>query len=63
MLQTTQLSDGMHVPLTGPAAKFSRTPTKIRSPARPVGADNDTLLSSLGYSSDDLAGLRDKGVI
>jgi len=63
MLQTTELSDGQQVPLTGPAAKFSRTPTTIRSSARPVGADNEALLGSLGYSAEDLAELRDKGVI
>jgi crotonobetainyl-CoA:carnitine CoA-transferase CaiB-like acyl-CoA transferase len=63
MLQTTELSDGQQVPLTGPAAKFSRTPTRIRTAARPIGADNDGLLESLGYSAEDLATLRDKGVI
>ena len=63
MLQSTELSDGQQVPLTGPAAKFSRTPTTIRSPARPIGADNEALLDSLGYSAEDLAQLRGKGVI
>ena len=63
MLQTTELSDGQQVPLTGPAAKFSRTPTTIRSAARPIGADNEALLGSLGYSAEGLAELRHKGVI
>lgn len=63
MLQTTPLSDGSATPLTGPAAKFSRTPTRIRSAARPVGADTSDILASLGYSTDQQAALKEKGVI
>ncbi len=37
MLQTTRLSDGSDVPLTGPAAKFSRTPTAIREAGADLG--------------------------
>jgi formyl-CoA transferase len=33
MLQPTPLEDGSIVPITGPAAKFSRTPTRVRSGA------------------------------
>ena len=44
MLIDTKTSDGTEVPLTGPAAKFSRTPTTIRHPAPPLGADNRKIL-------------------
>ena len=30
MLQPTELQDGTTVPITGPAVKFSRTPTRVR---------------------------------
>ena len=33
MLQQTRLADGSSAPITGPAVKFSRTPTKVRSGA------------------------------
>ena len=44
MLQTVRLSDGAEAPLTGPSAKFSRTPTRIRTPAPAIGQHNDVLL-------------------
>jgi formyl-CoA transferase len=39
MLQSTVLSNGTRAPLTGPAVKFSRTPTRIRRGAPAPGAD------------------------
>ena len=63
MLQNMTLLDGSEAPLTGPAAKFSRTPTRVRSAARRPGADNDEILTDLGYDSSKLDGLRATGVI
>ena len=63
MLISTQLSDGSTVPLVGPAAKFSRTPTTIRHPAPSLGQHNGLILTDLGYSDAEQAKLRDKGVI
>ncbi|WP_417593241.1 CaiB/BaiF CoA transferase family protein [Parasphingorhabdus sp.] len=40
MLQSVRLSDGVDAPLTGPAVKFSRTPTSIRSAAPAIGQHN-----------------------
>ncbi|MGR8948903.1 MAG: CaiB/BaiF CoA transferase family protein [Gammaproteobacteria bacterium] len=54
MLQTTTLADGTNVPVTGPAAKFSRTPTKVRTAAQPLGADTGRILKGLGYSEEDI---------
>ncbi len=48
MLQPTELSDGTVAPLTGPAAKFSRTPTRIRRGAPRPGADTAAILAELG---------------
>jgi crotonobetainyl-CoA:carnitine CoA-transferase CaiB-like acyl-CoA transferase len=63
MLQDTELSDGSVVPLTGPAAKFSRTPTRIRSAAPPLGAHTSEILLELGYSEAEIYRLSEKHVV
>ena len=63
MLQPTTLHDGTQVPLVGPAAKFSRTPTRVRSAAEPLGASTEALLKQLGYDAAVIAQLRSQGAI
>src|SRR5262249_29674981 len=63
MLIRTRLSDGTEVPLTGPPAKFSRTPVGIRSAAEALGASTQQVLNELGYSDTQFGQLRSKGVI
>lgn len=63
MLQDTVLSDGSTAPLTGPAAKFSRTPTRIRRPAPLPGADTDEILEAAGIDAARRAELRRSGAI
>lgn len=63
MLQDTRQADGSSVPVTGPAAKFSRTPTRVRSGASALGAHDEGILQDLGLSAADIEDLREKRVI
>ena len=63
MLQDTTLHDGSTAPLVGPAAKFSRTPTRVRAAAEPLGSSTEQLLRELGYGADAIAQLRKQGAI
>jgi formyl-CoA transferase len=56
-------SDGSSVPITGPAAKFSRTPTRVRTGAAALGAHTDEVLAELGYDAARRRRLRDEGVV
>ncbi|QWF84838.1 CaiB/BaiF CoA transferase family protein [Amycolatopsis sp. CA-230715] len=44
MVQPTVLRDGSTAPLVGPAVKFSRTPTRVRTPAPVVGEHSEEVL-------------------
>jgi formyl-CoA transferase len=63
MLQPVDVEGTRGVPIAGPAAKFSRTPTRVRSGAPALGAHTEELLSELGVDPDELAELRRDGVI
>jgi len=63
MLQPTAQPDGTAVPLTGPPAKLSRTPIRVRSAAPALGAHDDEILDELGYDAEARARLRANGVI
>jgi crotonobetainyl-CoA:carnitine CoA-transferase CaiB-like acyl-CoA transferase len=62
MLQDTAVEGG-RVPLTGPAAKFSRTPTRIRVGPPALGEHTDAILEELGVAAEERAQLRADGVI
>jgi len=63
MLQPTAQPDGSVVPLTGPPAKLSRTPIRVRSAAPALGADSDEIMAELGYDAAARARLRSDGVL
>ncbi len=63
MLQHVDLEDGSRAPITGPAAKLSRTPTRIRSAAPALGAHTDEILADLGVDEAQRQHLRQAGVI
>lgn len=43
--------------------RMSRTPGRIRFTGRPLGADTDEVLGEVGYSTADVARLREEGVV
>lgn len=47
----------------GIPVKLSRTPGRIRSQPRVPGADTDEILAAVGYSPQDIAGLREQKVV
>jgi formyl-CoA transferase len=63
MLQQVAQEDGKLAPITGPAAKFSRTPTRVRSGAPALGAHTDEILAELGIDADARKRLRESGVV
>ncbi|HIL84142.1 MAG TPA: CoA transferase, partial [Pseudomonadales bacterium] len=59
----TKLKNGDTAPITGPAVKFSRTPTRVRSCAPEIGEDNAEILSSIGLDAKAQQALSASGVI
>ena len=63
MLQATSIEGNARIPVVGPAAKFSRTPVRVRSGAPALGAHNDEILAELGVDADERGELKRTGVI
>ena len=63
MLQEVELPGGTTAPITGPAVKFSRTPTRIRRAAPELGEHTREILSEAGLSEAEQQRLRDAGLI
>jgi formyl-CoA transferase len=63
MLQPVDQAGGGSAPITGPPAKLSRTPLRVRSGAPALGADTDAILAELGVGAAERRRLREAGVI
>ncbi len=63
MLQHTKLADGALVPILGPVAKFSRTPTAVRGGSPSIGEDNQALLGELDIDESLQRELIERGVL
>lgn len=51
------------MPQPAPAPRFSRTAAAEPAPQRPTGADTATILAEAGFDEEQIAGLRDAGVL
>ncbi|MFP6834546.1 MAG: CoA transferase [Pseudomonadales bacterium] len=62
MLQPTVLPDGTTVPIIGPAVKFSRTPTRVRSAAPALGEHTEDILQEIGIDTETQRRLAEDGI-
>jgi crotonobetainyl-CoA:carnitine CoA-transferase CaiB-like acyl-CoA transferase len=51
-----------HLRMVGPPLKLSDTPARAQSASPPLGHDTDAILGSLGYTPEQIEGLRATGV-
>lgn len=63
VFQPTVLEDGTVAPLVGPPAKFSRTPTRVRTAGAALGTHTADVLAELAYGRTELDVLRADGII
>jgi formyl-CoA transferase len=63
MLQDVAQQDGTTLPITGPAAKLSRTPLQVRTGAPALGAHSDDVLREAGFDAAAIAAFRKLGVV
>ena len=63
MLQPVEVEGHAKIPVVGPAAKFSRTPVRVRSGAPALGAHTEEVLEELGIGPERRRQLREQGII
>jgi formyl-CoA transferase len=63
MIEQVMAGDGEPLKVPGIVPKLSATPGAIRSPAPKLGEHTDEVLQAAGYSSEEISGLRKKGIV
>ncbi len=63
MILTQHTRDGDDIAVPGIVPKLSATPGQIRSSAPHLGDDTDSVLQQMGLTSDNIATLREKGIV
>jgi crotonobetainyl-CoA:carnitine CoA-transferase CaiB-like acyl-CoA transferase len=51
------------VKMLGFPIKFAEAPCRLRRPAPEIGGDTDAVLAELGYSAEEIAGMRGAGIV
>jgi len=51
------------VRMLGFPIKFAEAPCRLRLPAPEIGGDTNAVLRELGYSAEEIAGMREAGVV
>jgi formyl-CoA transferase len=62
-IHTIQMQDGSKLEVPGVIPKLSRTPGSIRTLAPDVGGNTDEILNSIGLSDEQVASLKERGVV
>ena len=63
IVQPAETGDGGQIDMIGQAFHLSRTDSRIASAPPGCGEHSDEILGSLGYSADEIAGLRERHII
>lgn len=63
MIIEAELPDGATMPIPGIAPKLSATPGEFRWLGPALGQHTDEILTSLGYTAEDVAELRGRGIV
>jgi formyl-CoA transferase len=63
MIEDIVAGDGEPLKVPGIVPKLSATPGAIRSPAPKLGEHTDEVLALVGYSADEIARLRERGIV
>ena len=63
MILTQKTREGYEVEVPGVVPKLSATPGTVRLPAPRLGEDTDAVLHEMGLSAQQIAQLRDKGIV
>jgi crotonobetainyl-CoA:carnitine CoA-transferase CaiB-like acyl-CoA transferase len=63
MVIAAEYSGHGEVKMLGFPIKFTKGPCRLRCPAPDLGVDTETVLRELGYSPEEIARLRQDGVV
>ena len=63
MIESIVASDGEPLKVPGIVPKLSATPGAIRSRAPELGEHTDEILREIGFSSSEISGLKEKGIV
>jgi len=63
IIETIKMKDGSALQVPGIVPKLSRTPGSIKSLAPEVGEQTDQILSEIGLTIQQIAALKDKGIV